>query len=196
MKIVALLGSPRVEGNSAFLAHQFLAIAEELGATTQSFLLNNLNYRGCQGCYACKTGSEICVLKDDLRDVLAAVSAADLVLLATPVYYGDVTGQLKNYIDRTFSFLTPDYRNSSTPSRLAPGKKLVFIQTQGQQDEAFFADIYPRYKAFLQWQGFQDSWLLRASGLSRLDHVQDRPEILAQVRAIATAAVSAAPLPR
>lgn len=180
MKIIALLGSPRLEGNSATITKRFLAAAEALGASTQSVALNTLSYRGCQACYACKTGSEACVLNDDLRDVLAAVSEADILVLATPVYYGDVTGQLKNYIDRTFSYLTPDYRTSSTPSRLTPGKKLVFIQTQGQPDAGIFGDIFPRYEKFLKWQGFNEAHLLRVCGVSAPDDVLSHDDLLQQ----------------
>jgi len=168
MKIVCLLGSPRPGGNSATIARHFLKTAEGLGAQTSTFELNRLTYRGCQGCYACKTRTDRCVVQDDLTGVLEAVSDADLLLLATPVYYGDVTGQLKSFIDRTFSFLKPDFHTNPEPARLEPGKTLVFVITQGNQDEAKFADVFPRYDAFLKWFGFAESHLIRACGVSQL----------------------------
>lgn len=164
MKIVSLLGSPRVNSNSSAIARRFLETAATLGAETAEFELNRLAYRGCQGCYACKTMLDRCVLNDDLTEVLAAVSEADLVLLATPVYYGEVTSQLKGFIDRTFSYLTPDYRTSTQPSRLSP-KKMVFVLTQGHPDESMFADIFPRYETFLKWMGFNETHLIRACGI-------------------------------
>ena len=164
MKIVSLLGSPRSTSNSSAIANRFLKTAAELGAETRSFELNRLSYRGCQGCYACKTTLDTCVLKDDLAEVLAAVSQADLLLLATPVYYGDITSQLKGFMDRTFSYLVPDYRTNPQPSRLTP-KKLVFVLTQGNPDEALFADIFTRYSMLLKWEGFGDAHLIRACGV-------------------------------
>jgi multimeric flavodoxin WrbA len=164
MNVVTLLGSPRSRGNSTTIARHIDATSAGLGAETRIFELNKLNYRGCQGCYACKTGHEICVLKDDLAEVLEAVGAADVVVLASPVYYGDITSQLKGFIDRTFSFLRPDYVTNPQPSRLTP-KKLIFVLTQGHPDEAFFADIFPRYETFLRWQGFTDVRLVRACGI-------------------------------
>ncbi|HEY5514134.1 MAG TPA: flavodoxin family protein [Geomonas sp.] len=164
MKIVSLLGSPRSKSNSSTIANQFLKTAAELGAETRSFELNRLTYRGCQGCYACKTALDCCVLKDDLTEVLAAVAEADLVVMASPVYYGEITSQLKGFMDRTFSYLVPDYTTNPQPSRLGP-KKLVFVLSQGHPDEALFADIFPRYEGFLKWQGFSDAKLIRACGI-------------------------------
>lgn len=164
MKIVCLLGSPRRGSNSAKIANRFLEVASGMGAHTVTFALNDLVYRGCQGCYACKTSLDHCVLKDDLTEVLAAVAEADLLVLATPVYYGDITSQLKGFMDRTFSYLTPDYRTSSNPTRLTP-KKLLFVQTQGSSDESQFVDVFRRYEMFLKWQGFTKTRLIRACGI-------------------------------
>jgi multimeric flavodoxin WrbA len=164
MKIVSLLGSPRTAGNSATIANHVLKIAGELGAETRSFELNRLSYQGCQACYACKIKLDRCVLKDDLSEVLAAVSEADAVVLASPVYFGDITSQLKGFIDRTFSYLVPDYTTNPRPSRLSP-KKLVFVLTQGQPDETVCADIFPRVEGYLKWMGFGETTLIRACGI-------------------------------
>lgn len=178
MKIVTLLGSPRSGKNSASIAGRFNQSAAELGAQTGVFELNRLNYRGCQGCYACKKELDHCVLNDDLSDVLAAVQEADLVVLASPVYYGDVTAQLKGFIDRTFSYLKPDYLTNPQPSRLSP-KKLVFVLVQGHPDEKLFADIFPRYEVFLKWMGFSEIRLIRACGFGP-SAVDDVPEHILQ----------------
>jgi len=164
MKIVTLLGSPRSGKNSASIANRFTETATQLGAATTTYELNRLAYRGCQGCYACKKTHDHCVLQDDLTEVLNEVQAADLVVLASPVYYGDVTAQLKGFIDRTYSYLKPDYLSNPQPSRLSP-KKLVMVLTQGHPDEALFADIFPRYAGFMQWMGFTEPLLLRACGV-------------------------------
>ncbi len=165
MKVVSLLGSPRSKGNSTAIANRILETAANGGAETRSFELNRLTYRGCQACYACKKSVDHCILKDDLAEVLAAVHEADIVVLASPVYYGDITAQLKGFFDRTFSYLAPDYLTSAQPSRLAPGKKLVFVLTQGSPDETLFTDIFPRNKMFLKWMGFADVQLIRACGI-------------------------------
>ncbi len=165
MKLVCLLGSPRAAGITSTIAKHLTATAADLGTETKTFELNRLSYRGCQGCYACKTSHDRCVLGDDLAEVLRAAAAADTLVLATPVYYGDVTGQMKCFIDRTFSWLRPDYVGNSQPSRLTPGKTLVFVMSQGNPDEKLFDDIFPHYAKFFAWLGFTQSRLVRACGV-------------------------------
>ncbi|HEY3307117.1 MAG TPA: flavodoxin family protein [Desulfuromonadaceae bacterium] len=180
MKLVCLLGSPRREGNSATIAAHLVAKAAELGAETETIYLNGLNYRGCQGCYVCKTSLDHCVLNDELTPVLESVRQADVLLLASAVYYGDVSAQLKGFIDRSFSYLVPDYFATSQPSRLESGKKLAFVLTQGQPDEAMFADIFPRYNFFFKWYGYQEGRLIRGCGLSERSTVTKRTQLFQQ----------------
>ena len=181
MKIVSLLGSPRSQGNSNAITRRFQDSAANLGAQIRTFELNRLSYRGCQGCYACKKTLDHCILNDDLTEVLAAVTESDVVVLASPVYYGDVTAQLKGFIDRTYSYLKPDYLTNPIPSRLA-SKKLVFVLTQGHPDETLFADIFPRYDGFLKWLGFSETHLLRVCGIgpSTVDAVPEPTLIQAE----------------
>jgi len=178
MKITCLLASPRKNGNSSTLAKHFCNTAEQLGAEITTFALNELKYRGCQACMACKTKLDRCVLEDDLTQVLQTVSDTDLLVMASPVYFGEVSSQLKGFIDRTFSYLVPDYLTNPKRSRLGPGKTLAFVLTQGNPDEKSFADIFPRYESFFNWQGF-DSHLIRAVGVREPGEVKDRKEILA-----------------
>lgn len=192
MKIVAVLGSPRLNGNSAFLAGRFLEAARKLGAETQSFALNTLVYRGCQSCNRCKRSSETCVLQDDLSEVLEAVREADVIVLATPVYYGDVTGQMKTFIDRTYSYLTPDFHTNPKRSRLSPGKTLVFIQTQGLADATAFADVFPRYEGMMRLLGISETHLIRGCGLTKRDDVLKHEAVLKQAEELAVQVVRAA----
>ena len=189
MKILCLLGSPRSSGNSATIAGHLLESATGFGAVTRTIELNKLTYRGCQGCYACKKGLEHCVVQDDLTEVLEAVHAADVVVMASPVYYGDVTGQLKCFIDRMYSFLKPDYMTNPEPSRLDP-KKLVMILTQGHPDESLFADIFPKYNHFLGWMGLGNGILLRSCGIGPATVDAPPEEILLQAEKTASELMS------
>lgn len=185
-RFVCLLGSPRPKGNSAVMAQALCAAAREAGAEVETFALNTLSFRGCQGCLACKKDAEACVLKDDLTPVLAAVSACDVLILATPVYFGEVTAQLKAFIDRSFSYLKPGYPHlpRGERSRLGTGKTLVFAIAQGHPREDLFTDIYPRYAYFYNWLGFTESRLLRACAVYHLGDADARPEVLEEARTL------------
>jgi len=178
MKIVCLLGSPRPKGNSSTLARRLCDRARELGAKVQVIRLNKLTYRGCQACMACKTKTDRCILKDDLEAVLEAVRGADTLVLASPIYYGEIASQLKAFIDRTFSFLAPDYTTNPRPSRLVPGKRLVFILAQGQPDDRQFDDVFPRYEYFFKWYGFTETYLIRTCGVMDVGDVEAHREAI------------------
>lgn len=180
MQVACVLGSPRPGSNSSAIAQRFCDRATVLGATVQTFALNKLTYRGCQACMVCKTKLDRCVLDDDLKAVLESIRSADIVVLASPVYYGDVSAQLKALIDRSYSYLVPDYITREDRSRLPKGKKLVMILTQGNPDESMFRDIYPKYSSFFGWEGIEESYLIRGCGLQAQGEVSERPELLAE----------------
>jgi multimeric flavodoxin WrbA len=178
MNIVCLLGSPREKGNSATIANRFCSTAEGLGAEVKTFTLNNLEYRGCQGCMACKTKLDRCALNDDLTEVLDAVRETDVLVLASPVYFWDISSQLKTFIDRTFSYLVPDFITNPRKSRLAPGKKLVFILSQNNPDRSSFSDIVTKFQYFSQAYGFVESHVIRAFGVSEPGEVESHQDVM------------------
>ena len=178
MKIVCLLGSPREKGNSATIAKRFCDSAERLGAEIRTFTLNKLQYRGCQGCMVCKTRLDRCALEDDLTEVLEAVRETDVLVLATPVYYCDVTSQLKAFLDRTYSYRVPDFLTNPNKSRLAPGKKLVFIQVQGQPDQSQFTDVFPKFDSIFKSHRFSETHLIRACGVLALGEIEAHEDVL------------------
>jgi multimeric flavodoxin WrbA len=185
MKITSVLGSPRTKGNSATLAREFCDAAGQNKAEVREFVLNKLNFKGCQGCMACKAEKEKCVVQDDLTEVLEAVRETDILVLASPVYYADVTAQMKAFVDRTFSFLKPDFETNPDPSRLEKGKTLVFIQTQGDENEGTFAKIFPKYEMFFLFYGFGASHLIRACGINDLGEVRQNKDVMSKARELA-----------
>jgi len=177
MEIVCVLGSPKANGNSASIAKRFCDKAEKMGGNVQCFNLNELDFKGCQGCMACKTTSDRCVLKDDLTQVLDAIRETDILVIATPVYFADMTGQLKCFLDRTYSFSLPDYLTNPNRSRLPPGKKGVFIMTQGAP-EGKFVEIYSRFETYFKRRGFKESLLIEAGNLSPMSDTKVPEDIM------------------
>ncbi len=195
MKIVTLLGSPRSKGNNVAVAERFLGEAETLGADIRTYTLNRMKFRGCQACMACKGKLDHCALDDDLAPVLEEIHAADILVLATPVYFADVSSQMKMFLDRTYSFYKTDFLTNPKPSRLPEGKRLIFIQTQAQAEENMFNDIYPKYEFFFQVLGFKDNRLIRALGVNAPDDAGNREDVLELAEKTAREVVnSAAPV--
>jgi len=187
MKIIAILGSPRGKSNSTALARTILQRTGELGAETREFILNKLQFKGCQGCETCKTKLDHCVLNDDLTPVLEAVKEADAVIMASPNYFGEVSGQFKSYFDRTYSYLSPDFS-----SRVKPGKSSVFIFAQGQPDLKMYADVHPRYEMWLKRFGFVNNHLIRMNGPRAADSLSQRPDLISKAEEIAKNLMSSA----
>ncbi len=184
MKVVCVFGSPRANGNSHAIAEGFLEKIREQGGDVESFHLNRLTYKGCQGCQVCKTKLDHCVLKDDLREVLEKTAEADVLVVATPVYYGDVSSQLKGFIDRTYSYLVPDFYTSETPCRLKPGKTLVFVITQAGPEKSF-DDVFPRYGYFFKFYGYKDQYLIRGCDLSGPEEASVRESLMLEAETAA-----------
>jgi len=186
MQVVCLKGSPRRNGNSSRLADHFLEQLQAHGAETQTFELNLLQMRGCQACNACKRDHDRCIVDDDLREVLDAVFDADLLVFASPVYYGDVSAQLKTFIDRSYCFLKPRYITLEHPNRFPQRKPLVFILTQGHRDGRVFDDILPRYSQIFHWTGFAETTPIRVVDVYHPgDADEKRPEVFLQLEQLA-----------
>lgn len=177
MKVVGFLGSPSATELSSAMAARFLETADSLSAEVQVFDLYKLNYSRCQGCMSCKDIGH-CVLEDDLTEVLEAVRDADVLLMASPLHYGDVTYKLRAFIERTNCFIEGDYLTSSQPSGLRPGKKLVFILAQERPDERLFKDTYSRYEYFLRWCGFHDNHLIPACSETHTGEVESSARMM------------------
>lgn len=99
-KVLIISGSPRKGGNSDILCEQFKKGAEESGNTVEKVFLHQLKIGPCMACYGCR-GKKTCVQKDDMEALLEKMVKADVLVLATPVYFYSMDGQLKTMIDRT-----------------------------------------------------------------------------------------------
>lgn len=99
MKVLVISSSHRIGGNSDLLCDQFLIGAQEAGHNVEKINLRHKNISPCFGCYACVKSSK-CVQKDDMEEILEKLIDADVIVLATPVYFYSINSQLKTMIDR------------------------------------------------------------------------------------------------
>jgi len=113
-KIVILNGSPRRRGNTSALVKAFTEGAESAGNQVTEFFLNDMDIHGCRGCFGGgKNPDSPCVQKDDMEKIYPVYRAADIVVMATPLYYWTISGQLKCAFDRLFAVAEcdKDYKN-------------------------------------------------------------------------------------
>ncbi|KNZ40408.1 flavodoxin family protein [Acetobacterium bakii] len=106
MKVIAINGSPRKNGNTAILLGKALEGAASKNAETELIHLYDLNYKGCISCFECKRlGGQSygkCPVKDDLLDVFEKIESADAFILGSPIYFGEVSGEMRCFLERLF----------------------------------------------------------------------------------------------
>jgi multimeric flavodoxin WrbA len=118
MKVIGINGSPRKKWNTATLVSKALDGAASQGAETELINLYDLNYKGCVSCFACKlkTGKSYghCAVNDDLKAVLEKIEEADAIILGSPIYLGNVTGEMRSFLERlVFQYLVYDAKHTS-----------------------------------------------------------------------------------
>jgi multimeric flavodoxin WrbA len=99
MNVLGINGSPHRNGNTAYALRYALSLLKEAGVETEYIALADQEIHNCQGCFSCRDGE--CVHDDDMRSIIDAMRQCDCLLLASPVYMGMVTGQMKTMMDRT-----------------------------------------------------------------------------------------------
>ena len=109
MKIVALVGSPRANGNTSYLTDQALVEASKLGIETEKIVLTQYQVSPCQGHDECQDFAS-CPQKDDTESIVQKLYEADGVIFASPVYFLNVTAQLKAFIDRNRFYRRHNWR--------------------------------------------------------------------------------------
>lgn len=99
-KVLILSASFRKGGNSDSLCDQFMKGALDAGHQVEKIYINDKNINFCRGCGVCNETHK-CILKDDMADILNKMVEADVIVMATPVYFYSMNGQMKTLIDRT-----------------------------------------------------------------------------------------------
>ena len=109
MNILVLSGSPRPRGLSRQMVSAFRSGAEQAGHRVTVFDVCSMEIHGCRACEYCHTrGNGRCIQNDDMQQIYDALKEAELLVLASPIYYHNMSGQLKCAIDRFYSAAYPD----------------------------------------------------------------------------------------
>lgn len=100
--VLIISGSPRKKGNSQRLCEEFKKGAEDKGNSVELIRLAEKKIGFCKACDVCMKNNGTCVQKDDMAEVLKSFKKADVLVLATPVYFYGICAQMKTFIDRTY----------------------------------------------------------------------------------------------
>lgn len=152
MNILVLNGSPRVKGNTAAMVEAFSHGAKEAGNDVIVFEVCKKQIAGCKGCEYCHTkGNGACVQKDDMKELYPLLQNADMLVIASPIYYFGYSAQLQAAIHRTYAI--------GIPKKL---KKAALILSSGS-DDVYDGAIY-EYREICDWMQLKDMGIITAHG--------------------------------
>lgn len=171
MKVVGVVGSPRRGGNTEILVETVLAGAAGAGAKTEVYRLNELNIRGCQGCFYCQEHGR-CRQSDDMALLYEALRTADGLVIGSPIYMGYLTAQTKLFLDRLFAFL-----KLGVGCTLPRGKRGVLVYSQGGGENG--ASVMETLSSFLTtMMGIEVKGIVGGNGLNELGAIKQRHDLL------------------
>ena len=172
-KIMILNGSPRPKGNTAMLIDEFTAGAESSGHTVTRFNLQKMAIKPCIGC--CKGGKDPespCTQKDDMDEIYRAFKEADIIALASPLYFWGITGQLKIAIDRLFAAMEhPD-------GYVVPHKDCILLMAAGSDSEENWQPATDYYSAVVSRLEWKDLGSVLAGGVMDVGDIKGKPSLV------------------
>lgn len=151
MKILVLNGSPRTHGNTAAMVDAFVEGAKEQKHDITVIPVCQKKIAGCLACEYCHTkGNGRCIQKDDMQDIYPILDEAEMIVLASPIYYHSFTGQLQCAINRIYAL--------DKPKNL---KKAALIMSSGS-DHVYCGAIYEYQNSFLNYLHLEDLGIFSA----------------------------------
>jgi len=156
MDILILNGSPRPKGNTKQMIDAFSAGAAQAGHQVDTVDVCRKNIHGCLACEYCHTkGRGVCIQKDDMQEIYDLLREAEMLVIASPIYYHGISGQLKCVIDRFYSAAYP-----VKPEKL---KKVAMILCSGDAD-MYKGAAFSYEGDFLDYLGLQDMGVITVAG--------------------------------
>lgn len=163
--VLIISASPRRGGNSDTLCDRFMQGAQESGHTVEKVFLKDRSIAYCTGCGYCNT-HHVCSQHDDMTELIEKLLAADVIVLATPVYFYSMDAQMKTFIDRT----TPRYADMKN-------KEFYFLLTAADTDEKSLYRTMEAFRGFTEdcLEGAKEAGVLYGVGVWHKGEVQATP---------------------
>lgn len=175
-KIVAIYGSHRKNGNSAYIVDRILSAVPDTEATVEKFHLASMNIHHCMGCFACRK-TETCVHKDDFPALLDAILQADKIIISIPIFMFQAAGTVKQFLDRCYPLLlgAPGHYTNRMPP-----KDTVIVYSQGAPVDFAFKDYMAHNAKSFGLLGFNVIDSLICTGANPIGSAAENAELCAR----------------
>lgn len=172
MNILVVTGSPRRGSNTEVLADAFAEAAVECGHRVMVRKLSGLKVGPCLACEYCFSHDGVCVQNDDMNEILKDVAGAELLVIASPIYWFDVSAQTKCFIDRLYACAKKGFHIKAAAMLLDSGSPGVYTAAQAQ------------LKDICEYLGWRDLGAITAPGMTEKGSIY-QSSALEQVRTFA-----------
>ena len=164
-KVLILSGSPRKGGNSDLLCDEFLRGAQESGNQVEKVFLRSKKVAPCNACYYCKNSGGKCAIPDDMAEILDKMRAADVIVMASPVYFYSIGAQMKAVIDRSVARWTN-----------IPNKEFYYIMTAAEDSDTVMDCTLECFRGFAAClDGAQEKGVIYGKGVYEAGAIKGLP---------------------
>jgi len=182
MFVLGLQGSPRKKGNTHYLLSSFMEEIHALGATVQTIDACNENITSCLGCGFCEKKGRCIITDDDMAtNIYSLLRRADIVVVSTPVFFFNMTAQLKTLVDRCQAFWSLKYR-LKLKDPLADTRRGFLLSAGGSSGENLFDGLVLSTRYFFDALGARYSGSLLYRGVDQKGDMQRHVDVAADVK--------------
>lgn len=163
--VLVLSGSPRKGGNSDLLCDEFIKGAEAAGNTVEKIFVREKNINYCIGCYYCKNHEGVCAIDDGMDEILEKIHRADVIVMASPVYFYSIDAQMKAVIDRCVAQWTK-----------IKNKEFYYIMTAAEDSDTVMDCTLECFRGFAKClDGSVEKGVIYAKGFYEAGEVKGSP---------------------
>lgn len=164
-KILILSGSPRKGGNSDLLCDEFMKGAQESGNQVEKIFLRSKKVMPCNACYYCKDHDGQCAIRDDMGEILDKMQKADVIVMASPVYFYSIDAQMKAVIDRCVARWTN-----------IPDKEFYYIMTAAEDSDTVMDCTLECFRGFAAClDGAREKGVIYGKGVYEAGDIRKMP---------------------
>lgn len=166
-RMLILSGSPRKGGNSDLLCDEFMRGAKEAGHQVEKVFLREKKIGYCTACYHCRDNGGVCAIKDDMSEILAHMHWAEVIVMASPVYFYSIDAQMKALIDRCLAQWTQ-----------IKNKEFYYIMTAAENSDTVMDCTLECFRGFAAClNGSVEKGVVFGKGVYQIGEIMNTPTI-------------------